>query len=175
MAFIIDWAGILSVKLRQLQRGECKVFLNYLIEITGKYSALLLCWRQKLPLGWSVRPGLQLLKNTGVSLQQNRCSSCFSIGCLMRNLLLFCWAGAPLLRSLLGSPGAGGEPGKPRFDETHEKSLGFEGASNNAPARLFGSGDWLLWFDLLINTLEFGVWEAELIFNCCEHLCLVEN
>lgn len=40
----------------------------------------------------------------------------------MRNLLLFCWAGAPLLRSLLGSPGAGGEPGKPRFDETHEKA-----------------------------------------------------
>lgn len=38
----------------------------------------------------------------------------------MRNLLLFCWAGAPLLWSLLGSLGAGGEPGRQCFDETHE-------------------------------------------------------
>lgn len=44
----------------------------------------------------------------------------------MRDLLLFCWAGAPLLWSLLGSPGAGGEPGKPRFDETHEKASAWE-------------------------------------------------
>lgn len=171
MAFIIDWVGILSVKLQQLQKEECKVFLNYLIEITGE----IFCFVEG-------EAACGVVCQTWFADSEEHRS--FIAAKQMFILFLYRLFDEKFIALLLGwsssavesiSQTSSWQEARKALFWWNPWKLWFEGASNNALARLFWLGNWLLWFDLLINTLKFGVWEAELIFNCCEHLCLVEN